>query len=273
MSLVDVGDVLPEFGFVVTSNVTALAAAPTTFAVVLTAPDGTTPSITVTNPSTGVYAVTYVAAQAGRYVAVGTASGNNCDGVSTLTWDVTSTATSEVAAVSVEDLRTFLNAPATSEDQLRRLALVATELAEAYTGRAYRKVTVTGELHDGGRASLVLRRQPVLTVSAVTCSGTAVTGFVVDAVAGVLHRDANGSAWPSGRQNVAVTYTAGTSDVPARAGQAIRELCRHLWQTQRGGSGRPRQQGAEDDWDARMGYAIPRRVAELLDADRLPGFG
>ena len=40
-----------------------------------------TPAVTVTNPSTGVYAVSYVATKAGRWRAVGTAAGNGCDGV------------------------------------------------------------------------------------------------------------------------------------------------------------------------------------------------
>jgi hypothetical protein len=58
----------------------------------------------------------------------------------------------------------------------------------------------------------------------------------------------------------------------ARVRLAVLELTRHLWETQRGGSNQPRQAGSGDDWDPRSGYAIPHRVAELLQADMAPGF-
>ena len=59
-----VGDVLPDFGFTVTSNSTGALTDPTTFTVTLTAPDGTTPTVTPTHSGTGVYAVTFVSTMA-----------------------------------------------------------------------------------------------------------------------------------------------------------------------------------------------------------------
>lgn len=272
MGIIDVGDLLPDFGFTVVSNSTGALTAPSSFAVTLTAPDGTTPAVTVTNPSTGIYGVAHVATMAGRYVAVGTATGNGCDGASTLIWDVEATGADQQPIVSVDELRVHLGKGlTTSDDELRRYALIGTELAEEWLGRTLRRRTVT-ERHDGGMPEVLLLVSPVLSVTSVTADGAALaaSAYDLDDLAGILI--SKSGAFPGGRNDLAVTYLAGPAgNLAARYGQGVREIARHLWDTQRGGSNLPRQQGAEDVWTSGAGWSVPRRVMELLGR-RAPGF-
>jgi hypothetical protein len=76
---IDVGDLLPDFGFLCTSNATGAATDPTSFVVTLTAPDGSTSTPTPAHPATGLYTVVQVATAPGRWVAVGVASGNGTE--------------------------------------------------------------------------------------------------------------------------------------------------------------------------------------------------
>lgn len=64
-------------------------------------------------------------------------------------------------------------------------------------------------------------------------------------------------------------YTAGLSAIPYRAKNAGLELGRHLWLTQNGSTGRGR---SDDDIPVPMGFAVPRRVDELLMTMSVPGF-
>ncbi len=226
-----VGDILPDFGFTVTSNSTGALAAPSSFAVVLTAPDGSTPTVTVTNPSTGVYAVTYVTTMAGRYRAVGTATGNSCDGVSELEWTV-SAADSQL--VSVDEALASLRATGFASDaaaleQLDWLCTMATDAVARDLGRKVTRTTVT-ETHDGGRNHIVLRSGPVLSVTSVTEGGTAVTDYVLDDTAGLLHRGADGyGCWALGRRNVSVTYVAGWTNPPPVLRRVALLLVEQAW--------------------------------------------
>ena len=64
-------------------------------------------------------------------------------------------------------------------------------------------------------------------------------------------------------------YNAGLTAVSAREKNAGMELARHLWLTQNGSVGRGRN---DDDIPTPMGFAVPRRVDELLTAGHVPGF-
>lgn len=180
-------------------------------------------------------------------------------------------------AVTAAELRAHLGGLSAATDvQLDTYLEVATDLAERHCGRPWSVRSFT-QAFDGGRCAVLLASTPVQSVTAVTENGAAVTsgGWTVDASAGVLYRGGPtvGGIWAAGRQNVVVTYTAGPSTMPATVRHAILEIARHLWDTQRGGSQLPRQQGAGDDWDPRAGYSLPRRVVELLEPHRAPGIG
>jgi hypothetical protein len=170
-------------------------------------------------------------------------------------------------------LRITSSDPARDED-IRDFVDTATELCEAYTGRTYRRMQVTGTFDGGGRL-VRLVRTPVVSILSVTESAIAVpdSGWTLNADTGALYRGPSTGCgrWAWGRQNIVVTYTAGPvpAQVPALVRQAVKELLRHLWDTQRGGSNLPRQAGVGDDWDPRQGYSMPRRVTELLDTERV----
>lgn len=60
-----------------------------------------------------------------------------------------------------------------------------------------------------------------------------------------------------------LVYTAGLAAVPYRMKNAGLELARHLWLTQNGSTGRGR---TDDDIPTPMGFAVPRRVDELMES-------
>lgn len=233
----------------------------------VTAPDGTTSTPTVTHDGTGLYSALYAPAQAGRHVVRWVATGTNASAFT----DVFLVADSLAPLVSLAELRTHLRKGSTaSDEELRWHALVATELAEEWLGYVLRRTVVTGEQHDGGRASVLLLRGPVESVTTVTVAGTALasTAWRLDKTAGILHH-AYGTFGGS-TLDVVVDYVAAPTRGLHRYVQGVREITRHLWDTQRGGSQLPRQQGAGDDWTSESGWSVPRRVMELLGT-RAPG--
>lgn len=255
----------------VVDPITLAAVDPATSTVAVTQPDGTavTPAPTAVKVATGSYYALMVPTQAGRH-----------------TWTVTTTtpawvrqpdafhvgASADAPLIGLADAKEHLRITGTADDaQLLAFCHRASDAADAYTGKLWRRTTVTAELHDGdGTPVLQLDCRPVLSVTSVTESGTSVasTGWVLDAAAGLLVRGTTTarSVWAVGTQNVSVTYMAGPAGgvVPDDVIQGALELLRHLWESQRGGSGRPRQ-GADMEYDPRQAYSVPRRVAELWD--------
>jgi len=268
VQIIDVGDVLPNFGFTVTDNSTGALAAPTSFTVTLRSPDGTTPTVSVENPSTGIYAITHVATTAGLWVAVGVSAGNGTDGAVTLTWNVTDDVAS---VVSVAEVRSALGLTATLDDEIRDLAATATQLVEDHTGRTWRRITVT-ETYDGGREAVVLRRTPVQSVTAVTEAGTALTqdDWLLDTDAGILFRgEWGGGRWASYPRSVVVTYVAGPAVVPSTIRQAVIDLCRHIWHRHLTASSSGRYGATDEIPDT--GWLLPMHVRQSLDGYRAPG--
>lgn len=267
--MLDLGDPVPLGVTVRAPDGTPADAGSVTCTVTL--PDGTTATPTVAHDGTGLYSATYTPTLSGLHAVRWVATAPNASAF-TDTFLVTPAVST---VVSMAGLRLHLGvSTSTTDEQLRRIAGVATDLAERYTGRSWRRTPIV-ETHDGGLCALVLRRTPVASVTSVVESGTTLaTGWVLDSGAGILYRGTTTSeqAWACGRQNVVITYVAG-GDVPETVRHAVLELARHLWDTQRGGSQLPRQAGAGDDWDPRAGFSMPRRVVELLDHHRAPGIG
>lgn len=262
-----VGDVLPDFGFTVTSNTTGALTAPSTFAVVLTAPDGTTPAITVTNPSTGVYAVTFVATMPGEWRAVGTAAGNDADGASELSWSVDEFAAS---VVSLAEMQAYLQETRTSQqDAIRAVTEAATAAVEDYCNRAFRRSSYV-EVHDGGKPSVFLRHVPVLSVSSVVENGTATTDYRVNNLTGQLTKGASGfnvGQWYPVVGSLAVTYTAGETSIPQPVIEAVKMTAQSLYVEQAGRAPR-----AADEFAAPADL-IPRIARLMLQPYILGGFG
>jgi hypothetical protein len=190
-----------------------------------------------------------------------------------------------VSIASLAEAREYLNFNTdTSHDtELQRFIDAADPVIEDIVGPV-NEVQVT-EWYDGGRSTIVLHQNPVVSVDTVTeyngatpntltvaatpaAAGTYTYTFDPD---GILQRVIPGgrSYFPYGMSNVVVTYTVGRSPVPANIKLAALELIRHLYQsTQQGG--RPAFNGGaldEGPW-APASFAVPTRVIELLNPYR-----
>jgi uncharacterized phiE125 gp8 family phage protein len=265
--VLDVGDVLPDLGVLVTNTAGALAAG--TVALTITLPDGTTASPSVTNASTGTYTAAYTTTMAGRFVArwaVTNITGGAASETYEQTYDVSSAARS---IVGLDDAKTYLRITGTGDDDaLRDVLEAASDLCERYTRKVWRRSTITAELHSGGTDVLYLRQAPVVSITSVTDTGVAVTAstYTLDAPTGRLFFGDTRSTgyWTAGQENISVTYVTGppAGVVPAYIRQGLLVLVEHLWATQRGGSNLPRKAGAGDEYDTRRSYTLPRRVLE-----------
>jgi hypothetical protein len=71
-----------------------------------------------------------------------------------------------------------------------------------------------------------------------------------------------------------VVYSAGRASCPADLLLAVRELVRHIWETQRGGTRRPGSSASSETANTIAGaaYLFPFRVEQLLAPYIQPGF-
>jgi len=129
----------------------------------------------------------------------------------------------------------------TDEDALlAALINSASEAIERYTCRVFGSQEFT-EYHDGaGRAAIVLRHLPVLSVASVHSDpdrefteANLIDGadYTLDSEAGLIRLDAG--TFAEGSQNVKVVYTAGYSAVPGDVALACRIVVAALWERSR----------------------------------------
>lgn len=269
----ELGSVIP-FQFTVTDATGALVNASTISATV-NLPDGTTVVRTPTNVGTGTYNLDEPATMVGTWWAVATTtSPNDVSPAQSFYVDATSeTVTFVSLADAVEHLRVTNSS---NHEQVRRHLIAATKAVEDYTGRKWRRTTITDERHDGGRTALILRASPVQSVTSVAENGTAVASgnwFLRSDAPIVVRGSTTGPIdWAPGEQNIAVTYVAGPPGglVPWAVRQGCLEWCRSMFEAQRGGGSLP--EGAEFmDISVTSASAIPREVETLLQPYGRPG--
>lgn len=132
--------------------------------------------------------------------------------------------------------------------------------------------TATTERVRGGVDRLTVNTIPAISLTSVTpVGGSALT--VADLMIGssgvveFIHGGSFGDDWYD------VVYSAGRT-CPADLLMAVKELVRHLWETQRGGSSRPGSRASESASNTLpgAGYMMPFRVAELIAPYLQPGF-
>lgn len=155
---------------------------------------------------------------------------------------------------------------ATANDKdIERYIESATPVIENIVGPVVvRAVTWT---FDGGDCAINLPAR-VQSITSVEVDGVATTAYVADLTAGVIH--AFGRFAP-GYQNVVVKATVGYAKYPPNVVLAARELVRFWWQQGRQGN-RPAFGNEIPDTDsAPLGFLVPKRVMELLQAT--PGLG
>jgi hypothetical protein len=236
-----------------------------TVVLTITRPDGTTETPTVTNPPTvtGTYTFTYTPTQEHLHTVRWVFGGTNASAPILDSFYVEPAAVAPLISLAQARKQCRLASPS-DDTEVQRFALIASDICERRT-QVWRRTLITATF-DGGRHFLRLRR-PVLSITTVIESGVAVdsTGWVLDAGKGWLYRGTTvlGMCWAIGRQNVVVTYQAGTVEVPWGIRQGVRLLVAHLWDSQRGGSGLPASEGADFEIDPRTGFTVPNAVLEL----------
>jgi len=163
----------------------------------------------------------------------------------------------------------------TRDPDLERYVEAATPVIENITGPLLVKSrTFT---FDGGVDQLVI---PVrfTSVTSVVEDGVAVTDYVAEPSHGIITAgETSGSRYfSSGIQNVVVTvsvgYAASEAAVKPNVKLAARELVRFWWQQGRQAN-TPAFGGAPESMPTPQGFAVPRRVYELLEpSPRVAGF-
>lgn len=149
----------------------------------------------------------------------------------------------------------------------------ATPVIEEITGPLLPK-QVTYE-RDGGKSAILLPHSFTSVVSVLEDDvALSTTDYVARRDSGIIH--AGGKKFPrrfvAGRMNIVATVTIGSSDpIPPNVKLAARELVRFWWQQGRQGN-RPQLGAAPDTTpEVSSGFAVPRRVTELLRPHRRIG--
>jgi len=231
-----------------------------------------------TNDGTGLYHQDVPAADLqglGHYQYTWTATGTGA-GVSFGDFDVFDPF--EDALLPLQDAKDMLNIPqavTTYDAEIGSfIATIETSL-EGMTGGPIinRSVSERAEL-DGTQTVIVVRQRPLVSVTQIVsvASGVAIdisSGLDIDVVAGTIRRKL---AYPfygpyfTWLPVMTVTYVAGWgTSAPAAFNTAARIILQHLWETQRGPAMRPSMGGMDMATPQGFGFAIPNRVAELLE--------
>ena len=130
--------------------------------------------------------------------------------------------------------------------------------------------TATTDQVSASCGVMMLPTCPVLSLTSVTPvdGGAALTvgDLQLDGTPGIVR------GVPTGRYTV--VYSAGRASVPADLLMAVKELVRHLWDTQRGPARRPGSTVSDATSNTIPGaaYMMPFRVAELIAPHMQPGF-
>jgi hypothetical protein len=247
MPLVDQGETY-SFRLKVT-DASGVAGAPgSTPTVLVTLPDNTTSSPTVTPNGTGIYDVDFTTTIVGRYTWTATATGGVL-GTATRKWagtlDVEDPAT---LLVDTSDALAHLRASgvivaAGDLEQLRWLCHVATDAVERDLGFVLVRRTITDTFDGDGRQDLQLRRVPpnvsdtgFLTVGSVTENGVTLTAndYVLRRSDWTLRRGQSigyyWRGWYPGTENITVTYTAGCTNPPPILRKVALNGVQRMWQ-------------------------------------------
>lgn len=238
----------------------------------ITLPDGSTVTPSVSTPATdGEYRVNYVPTQVGRHTVRWVFAGPAA--AVTDVFDVRPGGSRQL--ISLKDAREHLNkVSVVDDDELRGMINAATAPVEDLIGPVVRR-TVTDERHTSrGQRVLELLEHHVLVVESVTYVDTGEDALDVDDLdirgeAGQI-RLKDDTGFPRG--GLLVTYVVGRTVVDESIVTAAGIIVNHLWETQRGGKGRPaafgrsgESAGPDDLVRTPSGFLIPNRAAQLLE--------
>lgn len=167
-----------------------------------------------------------------------------------------------ISAKDVRDELKWQPHTGTEPDPLARWALAACKRIEREIGPRSRQ-TLTA--HASGPCDVVRFDWPVAEVTAVTVDGTGVAlgGLALDAPAGLLYGRFAGRV-------VVATATAPTG-VDEQIELAAQYLAATWVRQSKIGPPGPRSRASEPDGDVAQGFAMPRRVSEMIRPDVIPG--
>jgi hypothetical protein len=241
-----------------------------TATVTVTLPDGTNVTPAITETDTGRYQADYVTTAPGRHAVRWVWTGPAA--AYTDVFDVQEAA--PPAILSLADARDHLNLKSTKDDDEVRFWNNATTLAVEYYVGPVTARSFTEQHQVRNAAAVVLRRTPVIAVTAVDSVLTGAAAYSpddlgVDGSTGEVFRLDGGRL--SGR--LRFTYRAGRTVIAENISGAARIILEHLWLTQRGNRGG--LAGGGQDYNVTelipgLGYAVPNRALQLLEPDRLP---
>lgn len=168
-----------------------------------------------------------------------------------------------MSVVTLDAVRPHLNITGFDYDAELQPTIDAAEAVLAQHVGPLASAVVTTSRVKGGREYLVLPVSPVVSLTSVTpVGGTALNlaDLTLDGAAGMVTNALGGRF---GYTTYDVVYTAGRATLPADLTLAVKELTRHLWESQRNPAPRP---GFTDDLisSPAAGYLLPYRVQELI---------
>jgi hypothetical protein len=242
----------------------------TTATVTVTLPDGSTASPAATQTSTtGQYRADYPTAAAGRHTVRWVFTGPAH--AYTDVFDVREAA--PPAIMSLAAGRTHLKKNDTADDdEIREWIEACTKAVEMFVGPVATR-TVTETVHFTSARAVALTQIPCLSLESVTTRRPGGPSYTVDDLwldpsSGLVQAVSGGLLYGP----LDFEYRAGRLIVSANISSAAKIILQHLWRT-RQGPGRP--QRGTDDYDVTeplpgLGFAIPNRAVQLLEADRLP---
>ena len=178
-----------------------------------------------------------------------------------------------MSVLTVPEAKKHLNIEVgTYDDEIQDVIDAAEAAIAQRCGPLEPTVVTTRALGNGG--TIALPHYPVVSLTSITPEGSTaldISGVYADSVNGVLSYS-NGATFATSTHTV--VYTAGRASCPPDLLMAVKELVKHLWQPQRGGSKRPGTGGGDSYSNTVPGaaYAFPFRVEQLIAPHEHLGF-
>lgn len=180
-----------------------------------------------------------------------------------------------MAVVTTPAIKAHLNIAGDTHDTELGQFVAAAEAVIAKRCGPLEPTAVT-ERVPGCGSSLVLTRLPVISLTSVTPVGgsaASLSDLYLDTRTGMVRWAAGSAGFAGDWYDVA--YSAGRTTCPPDLVLAIKELVRHMWQTQRGPSSRPGSTAASEIANTLPGaaYTFPIRVEQVVSLHELTRVG
>lgn len=174
-----------------------------------------------------------------------------------------------MSLLELSDVKAYLAITSGTHDIVLQGFIDAAE--SAITAKCGPLAATAVEQHvEASAGTIMLSTIPALALTSITpaAGGTplSLSGVTLDGPSGVVSGVSSGT--------YVVVYSAGRDPAPADLLMGVKELVRHLWDTQRGPGRRPGSTTSETTANTIPGaaYMMPFRVAELIAPHLQPGF-